>query len=119
MVLLSLVGISLAVWPRLASARIAHRDTADNIKNSNTLAPDGYLRFDFGAIYQLEPNLSLTGRFGVTLDDFEGNDTASNLRGQILFSPKSRIDVIGVMGFDRLDDAKETFHVNGAIAIRI
>lgn len=85
----------------------------------NEIAPDGYIRLDFGAIYQLKPNLSVTGRFGVTLDDFSGNDSASALRGQVLFSPISIVDLIGRIGFDRLDDASETFSVNAAIAVRI
>lgn len=85
----------------------------------NQIASDGYIRLDFGAIYQLKPNLSVTGRFGVTLDDFSGDDSASNLRAQVLFTPIRIVDLIGLIGFDRLDDASETFHATGAIAVRI
>lgn len=89
-----------------------------DVIETNTLTPDGYIRIDFGAVYQVEDNLALTGRFGVTLDDFKGDDSASSLRGQVQFTPKKMLDLTGEIGADRLDDA-HSFHVTGAIAVRI
>jgi hypothetical protein len=62
----------------------------------------------------------LTGRFGVNFDDFsQRGDTGSSLRLQIQYSPKRKLDLVGRMGFDRLDDAGDTFHLAGALAVRI
>ncbi len=103
--------------PSLYSER-TNEGFADVIE-TGTLTSDGYIRIDFGAVYQLKPNLAVTGRFGVTLDDFDGDDSPTSLRGQVQFTPKKAIDLIGVMGFDRLDEAGNSFHLTGAIAIRI
>ncbi|MEZ4402689.1 MAG: hypothetical protein R3B06_21895 [Kofleriaceae bacterium] len=85
----------------------------------NTISPDGYLRFDFGAVYQLEPDLALTGRFGFTMSDFSTRDAASALRVQLQWTPRRRVDLIGVTGFDRLDEAGNSFHLTAALAVRI
>ena len=80
----------------------------------------GSLTLDFGAIYQWKPNVALTGRFGINFDDFsQRGDTGSSLRLQIQYSPKRKLDLVGRMGFDRLDDAGDTFHLGGALAVRI
>ncbi|MBP8811234.1 MAG: hypothetical protein KBG48_27070 [Kofleriaceae bacterium] len=86
---------------------------------TNTIASDGFIQLDFGAIYQLEANLALTGRFGITFDDFADDDTASNLRVQVLYTPIRRLDLSALLGFDRLDEADNTFRIAGGVAIRI
>jgi hypothetical protein len=86
---------------------------------TGTINSDGFIRLNVGAVYQAKPNLALTGRFGVTLDDFSDRDTASSLTGQAQWTPRKRIDLIGLIGFDRLDLASNTFHLSGAIAVRI
>ncbi|MBK9032931.1 MAG: hypothetical protein IPL61_16935 [Myxococcales bacterium] len=86
---------------------------------TSTINSDGFIRLDFGAVYQLQPNLALTGRFGINFDDFSTRgDTGSSLRVQAQYTPKRRIDLIGLMGFDRLDDG-DTFHLTGALQVRI
>ena len=63
---------------------------------------------------------ALTGRFGITYDDFSSRgDTGTSLRGQVQYSPKRRLDLVGLLGFDRLDDASRTFHLSGALQVRI
>ena len=81
---------------------------------------DGFIRLDFGAVYQYKPNVALTGRFGINFDDFsQRGDTGSSLRVQVQYSPKRKIDLLGLMGFDRLDEPGDTFHLAGALAVRI
>lgn len=91
--------------------------TADALE-TNTITSDGYLRFDFGAVYQVEDNLALTGRFGVTFDDFSDEDAATALRVQAQYTPRRMIDLIGHLGMAALDDS-HTFSVGAAIAVRI
>lgn len=114
------VGIKLQKEKFLPDPNSQRRNEAlaDVIANQNILTPDGYIRLDFGAVYQLRPDLAVTGRFGVTFDDFSGDDSPTSLRGQIQYSPKRMIDLVGVMGWDRLDD-NHTFHLTGALAFRI
>ncbi|MBL8621980.1 MAG: hypothetical protein JNK64_11770 [Myxococcales bacterium] len=88
--------------------------------DTGTIKSDGFIRLDFGAVYQYKPNVALTGRFGINFDDFsQRGDTGSSLRLQVQYSPKRKIDLLGLMGFDRLDDAADTFHLAGALAVRI
>ena len=110
--------LSKKFLPTLDSER-ANEALADSL-SSSTIASDGFIRIDFGAVYQLEPNLALTGRFGITYDDFSSRgDTGTSLRGQVQYSPKRRLDLVGLLGFDRLDDASRTFHLSGALQVRI
>lgn len=102
--------------PDLTSER--NNEGLADVIETNTITSDGYIRIDFGAVYQLQPNLALTGRFGVTLDDFKGDDSATTMRGQVQFTPKKNIDLTGVIGADRLDD-KHSFRIGGSVAIRI
>lgn len=102
--------------PTLDSER-ANEAAADSLATS-TINSDGFIRLDFGAVYQLERNLALTGRFGITFDDFDDGDTASSLRAILQYTPKKRLDLTGLIGFDRLDESK-TFHLAGALAVRI
>jgi hypothetical protein len=80
--------------------------------------PDGYLKFDFGAIYQLKPNMAVGGRIGTTFNDFSDDDAPTSLRVNVQFTPKKMIDVIGQMGLSALDDTN-TFSLGAAIAVRI
>lgn len=103
--------------PSLTSER-RNEAVADSL-STNTIASDGFIQLDFGAVYQLKPNLALTGRFGITFEDFADDDTASNLRAQLQFTPKRRIDLSALIGFDRLDEASKSFRIAGGVAIRI
>ncbi|HVK78253.1 MAG TPA: hypothetical protein VM734_33340 [Kofleriaceae bacterium] len=87
-------------------------------RRSDTIAPDGHLRFDFGAVYQATPELAITGRFGVTFVDFRDDDTPTSLRVQAQFTPKPSFDVIGRIGFEALDDSS-SLNLGGAIQFRI
>ncbi len=85
---------------------------------TGTINSDGYLRFDFGAVYQASDDLAITGRFGTTFDDFTDNDTATSLRVQAQFTPRPRVDVIGLIGFEALDESS-TLNIGGAVQVRI
>jgi len=102
--------------PDLRSER--NNENLADLLDSQTLTSDGYVRLDFGAVYQLKPNLAISGRFGITFDDFDGDDSPSTLRGQVQWTPKRQLDLTGVIAADRLDDA-HSFHLGGAVAVRI
>ena len=103
--------------PNLENERF-NETTAYAKETSGTIASDGYLRFDFGAIYQANERLALTGRFGVTFDDFTDDDTPTALRVQAQFTPTPKVDLIGGVGFDALD-ANSSFNLLAALQIRI
>jgi hypothetical protein len=86
---------------------------------SNTIQPDGYFRLDGGVLYQLAPDLVVSGRFGVTFDDFNGDDSATSLRALVQLTPLRSLDLIGEAGWDRLDQNTESLHLSAALAVRI
>ncbi|HUQ04861.1 MAG TPA: hypothetical protein VM261_20305 [Kofleriaceae bacterium] len=102
--------------PDLESER-TNEAYADNLTTSG-FNPDGYLKFDFGVVYQLKPNMAVTGRLGTTFNDFSDEDAPTSLRVNVQLTPKKMIDVIGQMGLSALDDTN-TFSLGAALAVRI
>ncbi len=86
---------------------------------SGTIQSDGYFRIDGGVLYQLAPDLAVSGRFGVTFDDFTGADAGSSLRALVQFTPTRAVDLIGEAGWDRLDETRGSLHLSAALAVRI
>lgn len=97
----------------------ANETAVDAIVKSNTIQSDGYFRLDGGVVYQLAPDLAATGRFGVTFDDFTGADAATALRALIQFTPIRTLDLVGEVGWDRLDEPKSSLHLSAALVVRI
>ncbi len=87
--------------------------------DENTIQSDGYFRLDGGVLYQLAPNLVVSGRFGVTFDDFSGADAATSLRALVQLTPIRALDLIGEAGWDRLDEYRGSIHLSAALAVRI
>ncbi len=85
---------------------------------SNTTTSRGSLRFSGYAIFQQQTKLSLYGRFGVTLNDFQGNGATSFIRAGFNYSPRRFLDLGLSLGFDDLS-VKGSFAPAGLIAIRI
>ena len=86
---------------------------------SGTIQSDGFFRLDGGVLYQLAPDLVVSGRFGVTFDDFTSADAATSLRGLVQFTPVRTLDLIGEAGWDRLDENGGSLHLSAALAVRI
>lgn len=86
--------------------------------DSNTTASRGALRFSGYAIFQQQTKLSLYGRFGVNLEDFEGNGATSFIRAGFNYTPRRFIDLGLSLGFDDLS-VKGSFAPGGFIAVRI
>ncbi len=102
--------------PDLENERV-NEAAADNLtvsgRNSN-----GYIRFEGGAIYQLRDHLAVSGRLGMTFEDFSDDDVPTSLRVFIQHTPSPRLDVVGHLGLGALDDVN-TFSLGAAIAVRI
>jgi hypothetical protein len=86
---------------------------------SNTIQSDGYFKLDGGVLYQLAPDLVVSGRFGVTFDDFSGDDAATSLRALVQLTPVRTVDLVGEAGWDRLDENASSLHLSIALAVRI
>ncbi|HVV88520.1 MAG TPA: hypothetical protein VHE35_36000 [Kofleriaceae bacterium] len=86
---------------------------------SGTIQSDGFFRLDGGVLYQLAPDLVVSGRFGVTFNDFSGADAPTSLRALVQFTPIRTLDVVGEAGWDRLDENRGSIHLSAALAIRI
>ena len=94
-------------------------ETAVDELDSGTIQSDGYFRLDGGVLYQLAPDLVISGRFGVTFDDFSGADAATSLRALVQLTPIRALDLIGEAGWDRLDETRGSIHLSAALAVRI
>lgn len=86
---------------------------------SGTIQSDGHFRLDGGVVYQLAPDLAVSGRFGITFDDFSSKDAASSLRALVQFTPVRALDLVGEAGWDRLDENRGSLHLSAALAVRI
>ena len=86
---------------------------------SQTIQSDGYFKIDGGVLYQLAPDLVVSGRFGITLEDFSGGDVPTSLRALVQFTPVGAVDLIGAAGWDRLDENRGSLHLSAALAFRI
>ena len=86
---------------------------------SGTIQSDGYFKIDGGVLYQLAPDLVVSGRFGVTLEDFAGGDVPTSLRALVQFTPVGAVDLVGEAGWDRLDANRGSLHLSAALAFRI
>lgn len=86
---------------------------------SGTIQSDGFFRLDGGVVYQLAPDLAVSGRFGITFDDFSSKDAASSLRALVQFTPARSVDLVGEAGWDRLDENRGSLHLSAALAVRI
>ncbi|MBL0218268.1 MAG: hypothetical protein IPQ07_30845 [Myxococcales bacterium] len=84
----------------------------------NTTSSKGALRFSGYAIFQQQTKLALYGRFGVNLENFEGNGATSFIRAGFNYSPRRFLDLGLSLGFDDLS-VKGSFAPAGLIAIRI
>jgi len=102
--------------PDLESERV--NELAATALTTSGFNPDGYIRIDGGVLYQVDDNLVVGGRFGVTFIDFEDADAATSLRVNAQYSPSPSLDLIGNLGFGALDDAN-TLSIGAAIAFRI
>ncbi len=102
--------------PDLENER-ANEAAADSLV-INEINSDGFIRIDGGVVYQLKPNMAVSGRFGVTFNDFADDKGATALRVNVQFTPKKMIDLIGQVGFNALDDYN-SFNLGGALAVRI
>lgn len=87
--------------------------------DSGTIQSDGYVRLDGGVLYQLAPDLVVSGRFGITFDDFSGDDAATSLRALVQLTPARSVDLVGEAGWDRLDETRGSIHLSAALAVRI
>jgi len=72
-----------------------------------------------GVIYQLKPDMAIRGNVRQSFLDTSDSDQPTALEGLIQFSPSNKMDVVGRIGFDRLDEATETFALMIAAAYRI
>lgn len=104
--------------PNLRSEK-ANEAAVDQIEGSNTIQSDGFFRIDGGVLYQLAPDLVVSGRFGLTLDDFSGDDAPTSLRALVQFTPTRSVDIVGEAGWDRLDENRGSLHLSAALAVRI
>ncbi len=102
--------------PDLENER-ANELAADTLE-TNGITSDGYIRLDGGVIYQVEDNLAVGGRFGITFNNFDDADAATGLRLNVQFTPRKQLDLIGHLGMGALDDT-DTFSLGGALAVRI
>ena len=86
----------------------------------NPVRHDGNLRFVGAAEYQLNDKTVLIGSTGFFIPDF-GNGTSAlyPLEGILQWSPSSKIDLAGRLGFDSLADAASTFGIRFTAAFRI
>ena len=94
-------------------------EAAVDALDSGTIQSDGFFRLDGGVLYQLAPDLVVSGRFGVTFDDFSGADAATSLRALVQLTPLRSLDLIGEAGWDRLDENRGSLHLSVALAARI
>lgn len=72
---------------------------------TNSTTARGNLHLRLGAIYQLSSQLAVRGNFTQTFIDFDSNGTNTGLEGLIQYSPSNKLDLVGRLGFDALDDA--------------
>ncbi len=89
------------------------------LDETNSTRARGNLHLRAGVIYQHKPDLALRGEFRQTFEDFGDNDNATALDASVQYSPSPKMDVTGRIGFERLDDAVDSFGLLVAAAYRI
>ena len=88
--------------PQLTATRTRERDI-------NTVLPRGDVRLIGGVIYQLEPNLALTGEIGVVAGNFTLRNASVPLRAALAYSVSNMVDLGARLGWNNLDQARESF----------
>jgi hypothetical protein len=81
--------------------------------------PNGEIRVNFGASYQLKPATAVFGEVRQTFADFSNDDRAFGLWLGGVHSFGRKIDLGGRIGFDRMDEAKDSFGVDIFCRLRI
>ena len=85
----------------------------------NAITDDGTLRFAGGAIVQLKPEVALIGSFGTEFDDFDSLDPNYPLDVAVQYSLSQKLDVLGRLGFEDLDNAEDSFGLRVTAQVRI
>lgn len=80
---------------------------------------DGAITVKGGAIYQLSPDLALTGELGYLAQDFKGDEADMSLFFHLTHSPSNMIDLGGSFGSFNLDDAVDNLRAVVFAAVRI
>ena len=85
---------------------------------SNTTQSRGEIRFSAFGEYQYKPKVVIIGKFGVALDDFDGNKATSFIRAGFNYTPRKYLDLGLSIGWDDLSRAG-AFAPAGFLAVRI
>jgi len=97
----------------------AQNEASVGLVESNTTTAKGNLHLRVGGIYQVSPQMAVRGNLVQTFADFGDDDNPTGIEGMVQYSPMKDLDVLGRLGFDRLDEASESFGLLIAAAYRI
>jgi hypothetical protein len=97
-------------------------DALAELHRVGTILPDRDLRLLGGVIYQLRPNLALTGETGIIVPNFFGGDPTQNsgvpLQATLTHSSSNTLDLGARIGFGDLNETA-SFAVSLVAALRI
>jgi hypothetical protein len=103
-----------SVWDAAANEALVLAD------ETNTIRPDGEINANAAASWQLQPHMSIEGRFGVKARDFEfQSDSPTLFDVGLIYSSSNMIDIGGRMGFSDLSHTDSTFGLWLLAAVRI
>lgn len=103
-----------SVWDAAANDALVLADA------TNTVLPDGEINANAAASWQLQPHMSIEGRFGVKARDFEfQSDSPTLFDLGLIYSSTNKIDIGGRMGFADLNHTDSTFGLWLLAAVRI
>ena len=98
----------------------AFDDRQVELEKTNSQIDDGEFNVDAAASWQLQPNMSIEGRFGIKARDFKfRSDQPTAFDVGLIYSSTSKIDIGGRLGFADLNKSDESFGLWLLAALRI